>query len=124
MRKILLKFVPESIILFLKRPSFFLSGYLKDKPFLTKIYYLIFSRAFNQEMRAIFYGIAEYKKSLHKSKNSSYLLRRNIHRIEKGLVMIPRRITFAEAYIMETVKIFVYTSNFEEFNKNEKYRTS
>jgi nitroreductase len=39
--------------------------------------------------------------------HSSVLLRRNIHRLEKGLIMQSRRAVFASDYIMETVVVYL-----------------
>src|SRR5690606_10097093 len=35
-----------------------------------------------------------------------FLLRRNVHRLEKGMVMRPRRQVFGAEYILETVRAF------------------
>lgn len=119
MKKVLIKFLPSDFIKLLKEPSLFLSHLLKNNIFLIKIYYLIFSKTFNREMNSIINGISEYKNNLTEIQESSYLLRRNIHRIEKGLIMVPRREIFAEAYIEETVNIFNKAFKFKEFNKEE-----
>jgi nitroreductase len=50
---------------------------------------------------------------------SSALLRRNIHRLEKGLVMQPRRAIFAENYILETVENFCVSTQQGQLCKNE-----
>lgn len=67
------------------------------------IYYLILNWRFDQEHLAVLRGKAEYYKSLRNNSPTSPLLRRNIHRLEKGLVMIPRKDIFGEDYIWETV---------------------
>lgn len=43
-----------------------------------------------------------------------YRLRRNIHRLEKGLIMRPRRAVFAESFIKETVASFKAIKKSEE----------
>ncbi len=45
-----------------------------------------------------------YLAEASRRQGSQYLLRRNIHRIEKGLLMRPRKEVFAEGYIVETVQ--------------------
>ncbi|MCW8194215.1 nitroreductase-like protein [Proteobacteria bacterium 005FR1] len=75
--------------------------------FLASVYYCFFSRKFRREHRAVLLGRAEYARSLRATGENRALLRRNIHRLEKGLVMRPRRPVFAQDYILETVKCFV-----------------
>ena len=70
------------------------------------LYYLFFSSSFRREQQAVLKGKIAYRRSLRKPGESSYLLRRNIHRIEKGLIMEPRRPVFAREYIGETVQAF------------------
>lgn len=69
-------------------------------------YYLLCSRQFRREHRAVLAGRLAYYRSLEQSLHSSPLLRRNVHRLEKGLVMQPRTAVFAEDYIEETVAEF------------------
>lgn len=70
------------------------------------IYYLLFSSSFRREQQAVLNGKIAYHKSLANPRDSSYLLRRNLHRLEKGLIMEPRREVFAARYIGETVAAF------------------
>jgi nitroreductase len=70
---------------------------------LASTYYLFFSRRFRREHRAVLAGRLAYERGLEAPLTSSPLLRRNIHRLEKGLVMQPRQPTFADDYIEETV---------------------
>ncbi|WP_396903740.1 nitroreductase family protein [Mycolicibacterium phlei] len=58
-----------------------------------------------RERRYVKRGIREYKRSVA-SGTTPYLLRRNVHRIEKGLTMRPVRDTFATDYIRPTVDAF------------------
>ncbi|WP_337878995.1 nitroreductase family protein [Rheinheimera sp.] len=73
---------------------------------LTAGLYYLFSSQFYREQRAVLSGRLAYQQRLHLIGQSSALLRRNIHRLEKGLIMQPRRASFASDYIMETVVIF------------------
>ena len=75
---------------------------------LADVYYC-FSSHFRREHRAVLLG-----KLLHMEDNratdeagAGYTLRRNIHRLEKGLIMRPRRPIFAADYIGETVDIYI-----------------
>ncbi|WIG16367.1 nitroreductase family protein [Kocuria rosea] len=62
----------------------------------------IVSSAYVRETRATAAGISKYKQN-HSSGQNRYLLRRNVHMLEKGLTMEPRRETFAVGYVEETV---------------------
>ena len=74
--------------------------------FLSSAYYLLFSRQFYSEHRAVLRGRLKYWEDLQGGGTSSPLLRRNTHRLEKGLIMKPRRPVFAEDFILETVQAF------------------
>lgn len=58
-----------------------------------------------RERRYVKRGIRAYKRSID-SGTDAYLLRRNVHRVEKGLTMRPARDRFATDYIRETVDAF------------------
>lgn len=75
-------------------------------PFSATLYYMFFSSAFRREHYTVMQGMVNYEKKLNNKKNNIYKLRRNIHRLEKGLIMMPRRSTFAKGYILETVEAF------------------
>ncbi|WNN91004.1 nitroreductase family protein [Gloeocapsopsis dulcis] len=64
------------------------------------------SSAFRREHHGVIYGRLKYAENLKLAQGSSYLLRRNIHRLEKGLIMKPRRDIFATDYIEETVESY------------------
>ncbi len=70
----------------------------------TSLFYFLCNSQFRREMHAVLQGRLAYQKSLHQPLISSALLRRNIHRLEKGLIMQPRRPVFASDYIGETVR--------------------
>ncbi len=74
--------------------------------FVASLHYLLLSRRFDREHRAVLAGRLAYERGLRASLRSSPLLRRNVHRLEKGLVMRPRQPVFAEDYIEETVAEF------------------
>ncbi|MBD2112385.1 MULTISPECIES: nitroreductase family protein [Cyanophyceae] len=74
--------------------------------FLSSLYYTVFSEAFGRENQACIYGKILYQESLNSKDHNSYLLRRNIHRIEKGILMRPRRSIFASDYIEETFQAY------------------
>ncbi|MBS1691336.1 MAG: nitroreductase family protein [Actinobacteria bacterium] len=78
--------------------------------------------ALGRERRYVRRGIRAYEHSVG-SGSDVYLLRRNVHRIEKGLTMRPVRQQFAGGYIGETVDAFHHavttgalTAEHPEFN--------
>jgi nitroreductase len=62
--------------------------------------------ALEAERTAALRGLEEFGRKKAGFVGTSPLLRRNIHRIEKGLCMPERRAVFAESYIAETVALF------------------
>ncbi|RMA41610.1 nitroreductase [Rhodophyticola porphyridii] len=75
------------------------------KPLATA-YYSLLSRQFQREERAVLLGLAKYHAELQEDDANVFLMRRNIHRLEKGLSMRPRRPVFAKDYILETVNVY------------------
>ncbi len=75
---------------------------------LASIFYLVFSREFGRESKSVLAGRLQYYNRVHSknSKGNIFQLKRNIHRIEKGLIMRPRRDVFALEYIHGTVDNF------------------
>lgn len=73
---------------------------------LASLYYATFSREFFREHVAVARGRSRYRKESSEANRHFYKLRRNVHRLEKGLVMRPRRATFAADYIGETVTCY------------------
>lgn len=67
-------------------------------------YYTFFSDAFRREQRLVAHGHRRYRVDVDAGRHE-FLLRRNIHMLEKGLTMRPRRTTFALDYIEETVEL-------------------
>lgn len=70
------------------------------------IYYALVSSAFRREHQAVLAGRVAYHDEHKSGASAAYLLRRNVHRIEKGLIMRPRRGIFATGYIGETAKTY------------------
>jgi nitroreductase len=71
---------------------------------LSSAYYLLARRRFDREHRAVVAGRDAYWRARGELRRSDPLLRRNVHRLEKGLVMRPRNAVFAEDYVVETVE--------------------
>lgn len=87
--------------------------------FLSRFYFFCFERTFSRENRAVLVGRSKYYESTNGFFSSSPLLRRNIHRIEKGLIMEPRKPVFALDYIYETVQAYKSVVNKQNFDKDE-----
>lgn len=78
-------------------------------PFLAAVYFTIFDGSFRREQQAALQGQLGFARSLVAPRGSSSMLRRSIHRIEKGLISRPRRTPFALDYVGKTVEIFERT---------------
>ena len=76
----------------------FSSTYLLSVP-----YHWVSFFGFMREQRAVLAGKKNYYKNLGAPRASRVELRRNIHRLEKGLIMKPFRDVFAQGYITETL---------------------
>lgn len=111
MRQIVKKLLPASAIVRLKRVlttiQLFLMRMFAVNGFMASLYYLVISRKFYRQHRAVMLGRLEHIKRLKLPLNSNPQLRRNIHRLEKGLIMQPRKAVFAEVYITETVDAYL-----------------
>ncbi|AWL11241.1 hypothetical protein HMF8227_00745 [Saliniradius amylolyticus] len=111
------KVLPRSAIVSLKKNRedvrLLLLSLFAKSPFLSSLYYTLVSREFRREQHAVLNGRLTYYKTHQSLANtaSSALLRRNTHRLEKGLIMRPRRPVFAEQYIQETVEAFAKMVN-------------
>lgn len=62
--------------------------------------------SFNREAAAVARGSRNYYRNKGRDRLSHVELRRNVHRIEKGLIMLPRRPIFAVDFISETIGFF------------------
>jgi len=60
----------------------------------------------NREQFAVLSGRRAYYKNLGRERSTHVELRRNVHRLEKGILMQPRRDVFARDYIEETVEYY------------------
>lgn len=82
-------------------PRFFHRGRI-----LPVLYYAVFSSAFRRELRSVMAGKIRHLDQTHRNDGNRYLLVRNTHRLEKGLIMRPRRAVFAMDFIEETVAAY------------------
>ncbi len=74
---------------------------------LTSLCYSLLSiPSFNREQFAVLRGRRDYYRNLNKARQSRTELRRNVHRLEKGILMQPRRAVFALDYLIETIEFY------------------
>src|SRR5262249_29618144 len=66
-------------------------------------YYALCSRAYPREHKTTPSARGQDLRDVHTGEGNVFLLRRNIHKLEKALIMKPRRELFALAYLGETV---------------------
>jgi nitroreductase len=123
MKSVLKKILPNSLIIFIrsatsKQGLVFVALGARSR-FLASFYYLI-NRDFANEHFAVLQGRKAYHDSLENIGESCALLRRNIHRLEKGLIMKPRREVFAEGFIAETVKCYKNALQSKKLSESEK----
>ena len=67
---------------------------------------LLGERSFVREARAVAVGKLRYREDNKREQSSYAILRRNTHRLEKGLIMRPRRSIFGLDFIEETVAAY------------------
>ncbi len=79
---------------------------IATSPRLSTWHYAFRSKAFQREHVGVTYGKRVYNQQLEGQKANRYLLRRNTHRLEKGLLMRPRRDVFAAKFILETAEAY------------------
>jgi nitroreductase len=77
-------------------------------------YYALFNRSFDREHRSVLEGRLRWRESRSGPAHTTSLLRRNVHRLEKGLLMRPRREVFALDYIGETVEFYATSARVPE----------
>lgn len=108
----------KSFILTLKLAMYHFFG---SSRWLSRLYYCLFSAEFGRECQTVLQGKRRYYES-HRDfdMGSSARLRRNVHRLEKGLIMQPRKPTFAASYIDETVRAYQGMIGSAEFCDEEK----
>ncbi len=80
-------------------------------------FYIFFSKSFNYEAKMFVSARKNYLEQQYQQKQNFFLLRRNIHRIEKGLLMKNRRSVFALDYILLTVQLFKNINSTTDYNE-------
>ena len=77
---------------------------------LSSLYYAAINGAFHREHAGVLGGQSTYHARLKAIGGSSWLLRRNVHRLEKGIIMRPRRDVFAVDYVEQTASSYAALS--------------
>lgn len=80
--------------------------------------YFYLKGVYRFEQRALLMGLATYRQDI-RAGDPYYRLRRNTHRLEKGLSSADRRELFAESYIEETVDAFRRVASNREGHAND-----
>lgn len=76
---------------------------VRKHPKLADLYYFLFSSDFSREHQKVLQGKYIHMKAFKEGNPNTFHLRRQIHRLEKGLSMKNRRKVFALDYIMNAV---------------------
>ena len=92
------------VIFLLKWPERNAPRLLVKAPWLASYYYGLVSKRFGREHRAVSAGKSLFLAKLDQGRFNSSFLRRSIHRLEKGLIMQPRRPVFGESFVGPLVK--------------------
>lgn len=69
-------------------------------------YSLLTLHTFNREQFAVLRGRRDYYRNLGRKRRTHTELRRNVHRLEKGISMRPRRAVFGLDYLDETIEFY------------------
>jgi nitroreductase len=79
---------------------------LSARPRLSAFYYAVMDGSLSREGSGVLAGRVRFRRDLASDQSSYFLLRRNIHRLEKGLIMRPRKPVFARDYLRETIDVY------------------
>lgn len=101
-----------------KKATFALLRLGSGNMFWARFYYFFWDKSFQRENRAVIKGKLEHEEGFSSGNLNEYKLRRNIHRIEKGLIMPDRKPVFAEGYLRETIKAFSQEIDLSKGEKN------
>ena len=81
---------------------------------LVRLHYVLFSDAFEREAEAVMAGRIAFTGNQAGGEPTNYFLRRAVHRLEKGLIMEPRRGVFGLDYIQDAVDAYLNSSRQSE----------
>lgn len=98
-------------------------GILSRSRILSALHYTLVSREFDREHQAVLAARSRHIRDVNAGRGNLYMLRRNVHRLEKGLIMKPPRPIFGLDKIGETVA--AYRSCLQQLEQgDEDVRTS
>ena len=101
-----------------------LAGLAHRNRFFAALFYILVDHSFLREQMAVLSGRVKHLNETRNFKTNRYLLVRNVHRLEKGLLMRPRREIFAKDYIEETVDTFEALWNGAESRSDQQLKWS
>lgn len=99
-----------------------LPRFFTGSPFMSALYYLLFSGKFRREQHAVLKGKVKHLREAKVDRANIYTLIRNTHRLEKGLLMRPLRPVFAVDFIGETVDAFIHVWDPARAEKEPQYK--
>lgn len=102
--------------------NYLVPKWFSGSPFTSSLYYLFFSGDFRREQHAVINRKVMHLKQLRIERSNIYTLIRNTHRLEKGLLMQPRRAVFGKNYIGETVEAFEKLWHPAKMESDKQYR--
>jgi len=102
-KKVLSRKLIDHGIAIIERIDIRLAVFASRYGWLSVLYYSCYSSAFRREMQSVLLARKRFYESKLGRNPNSFSLRRNVHRLEKGLIMLPRRAVFGEGYIEETI---------------------
>ncbi len=94
-----------------------LSFWMSRVPLVRQLPWLATLPSLFAETYAVLRGNERNRSDRFLNHGNVYVLRRNVHRIEKGLIMRDRRSTFGTDYIEHTVQLFVRAWSCEDFDR-------
>lgn len=118
-KNLLPKFMISSLMILVTRADLSLLYLVHKNRYLASLYFLV-NIGFSDEQKAVLKGRQAYYDSLGNIGTSCALLRRNTHRLEKGLIMRPRREVFAEGFIQETINCYKNAISSRSLDESEK----
>ena len=99
-----------------------LPKYFVANTFMASCYYFFLSPKFKREQFAVLKGKVNHLKEIGASSANLYSLVRNVHRIEKGLLMRERREVFGLEFISETIDAFEKNWSLSKMNEDAQYK--
>ena len=111
----------SALVVFRDTVNYFLLVIIKSSKFFSWLA-MILSPHFLLEYNNFAKAAYKYEASVKGNRINLYFLRRNIHRIEKGLTMKPLRSEFALRFILSTVNSFCYSLKVHEFKMGSEYK--